>query len=95
MSGEIFNPVFHGSLSLIAGNLLGSTVDTLVRSLNERANLTSSLDITESTKKILDNSISILFHVSFLGLGTHCISNSFPLITEVNASFTLLLMGIQ
>jgi len=94
MSQEVFNPVFHGSLALLAGNLLGSSVDTLIKILKDRANLTETLDVKESTKKILDNSISILFHVGAIGLGTHFISTAFPWLTEETTAFTLWILGV-
>jgi len=96
MSGDFsINPVFHGSLALVAGNLLGSVVDTVIMMLNERANLTGSLDLNDSTRKVLDNGISILLHVGFLGFGTSFVTKAFPWITEDSASFTLWIMGIS
>jgi len=79
MSGDFsINLVFHGSLALVAGNLLGSVVDTVIKMLNERANLTGSLDLNDSTRKVLDNGISVLLHVGFLGFGTSFVTKEFP-----------------
>ena len=88
------NPVFGGVLSLLAGNLLGSSVDGLIKVLNDRANLTAALPINASAKRILDNSISILFQVSALSLGTYFVSNAFPWLTSEPAAFTLWVIGI-
>jgi hypothetical protein len=78
----------------VAGNLLGSSIDTLMGILRERANLTSGLPINESTKRILDDVIGIIFHVGLLGFGTHFVSNAFPWMSEQPSSFTLWIMGI-
>jgi hypothetical protein len=88
------NPVIAGSLSLVAGNLLGASIDNLMTLLMERANLTKELPLTESTKRIADDIISIILHVGLLGLGTHFVSNAFPWMSEQPASFTLWIMGI-
>ena len=89
------NPVVRGSLSLLAGNLLGSSVDTLIRMLKDRANITEGLPLNSSTKAILDNLISIVLQVGALGLGTHFVSNAFPWMTEDPGSFTLWIIGIS
>jgi len=88
------NPIITGSLSLVTGHILGSSVNKLMGLLNERANLTSALPLNESTKKITDDFISIIFHVGLLGFGTHFISNAFPWISEQPSAFTLWIMGI-
>ena len=72
------NPVFTGSLALVAGNLLGSSIDKLMGILKERANLTSDLPLNQSSKRILDDSISILLHVGALSLGTSFVFNGPP-----------------
>ena len=88
------NPIITGSLYLIAGHLLGSSLNILLGLLNERANLTAQLPLNESTKKIADNVISIVLHVGLLGLGTHFVYNAFPWMSEQPSAFTLWIMGI-
>ena len=94
VEADPMNPVFGGVLALMAGNLLGSSVDGLIKVLEDRANLTSALPLNESTKKILDKTISILFQVSALSLGTYFVSSAFPWITSDPGAFTLWVLGI-
>lgn len=89
------NPAFSGALALMAGNFLGSSIDSLVKVLNDRANLTAGLPLNASTKRILDNSISILLQVTAVGLGTHFISNAFPWLTADPAAFTMWIIGVS
>jgi len=89
------NPVVRGSLSLLAGNLLGTSVDTIIRILNDRTNLTEGLGLNTSTKKVLDNLISVILQVGGLGIGTHFVSNAFPWMTEDPGAFTLWIIGIS
>jgi len=89
------NPVITGSLSLVSGNLLGSSVDTLMGMLKERSSdLTAGLSLNESSKRILDDLISIVLHVGLIGLGTHFVSNAFPWLSEEPSAFTLWIVGM-
>ena len=89
------NPVVSGSLSLLAGNLLGWSIDNLMSALTIRANLTAQLPLNASTKRVLDNGISVLLHVGLLGLGSQLVTNAMPWITEDPAALTLWIVGLS
>ena len=89
------NPVVGGCLSLFAGNLLGWSIDNLMSALTIRANLTAQLPLNSSTKRVLDNGISILLHVGLLGLGAQLVTNALPWLTDDTAAFTLWVVGLS
>jgi hypothetical protein len=84
------NPVVQATLSLIAGNVLGSSVDTLVTTLDERLKLSGYI----GESHLVDSSLSLLMRVGILGLGTHFITNAFPWLAEDTTSFSLWIVGI-
>ena len=88
------NPVFTGSISLIAGNILGSSANKITELLGQRLNITATLSLSPTAKSLLDTSLSILLHAGLVGLGTHFVSKSFPWLTEDPAAFSLFILGL-
>jgi len=84
------NPIFAGSVSLISGNLLGSSVSRLVALMDARLDF----GLSGQTKKFVDLSLKLAFHVGLLSLGTHFMSNAFPFLTEDPSAFTLYGLGL-
>jgi hypothetical protein len=89
------NPAVSGSLALIAGNLLGSSVDKLTMVLAEKADITGSMSLSPSARAIVNSSIAILFEVGALGLGTQFVVNALPWIQSDPSAFTLWIAGIM
>jgi len=88
------NPVIAGSLAFAGGTLLGSSVESLVKAVGARADLTANLGLSPNAKSILDNSISIMFQIGLLGFGIHFITNAMDWLPSHPPGFTMLIMGV-
>lgn len=89
------NPAFSGSLALVAGTLLGSSVDKLTLVLSKKADITSQMSLSPSARAIVNSSLAILFEVGAIGLGTQFVVNALPWIQTDPSAFTLWIIGVM
>jgi hypothetical protein len=89
------NPVVTGTLSLVAGNLLASSVGRFSQVIETHFDVAKTISLSGSSRTILDNSISILFQAGLIGVGSTFIERAFPWLTTESASFALFVLGIS
>jgi hypothetical protein len=92
---SIETSIINGSLAVIAGDVLGLTVDRFVSIILDRFYPSIDKYISVHNKELVNLVTAIGLEVTMLTVGIRFMSNAFPWMTVDPAGFTLFMIGLS
>jgi hypothetical protein len=90
------NPVLTGSFALLSGDLVGTLLDRVMRTFDERMKSVSVVSsLGNGLGNLVDTSLGIFLHVGIISLSSELLARSVPWMFSEPAGYTLYLLALS